>query len=140
QVMYGRTASGRPWQSWNHCLPNSGSPGSLTCCLARLEPSAEPSSQVREALRLIRASRGGLTVGWLADQVNLSISQLERSFTRYVGVGPKLLARQARVGALAAEAMMLAAPAWAVLAAKCGYADQAHLVREFRELTGLTPS
>jgi hypothetical protein len=32
-------------------------------------------------------------------------------------VGPKLLARQARVCALAAEAMMLAAPAWAVLAA-----------------------
>jgi AraC-like DNA-binding protein len=108
--------------------------------LARLEPSAEPSPQVREALRLIRASRGRVTVGWLADQVNLSISQLERSFTRHVGVGPKLLARQARVGALAAEAMTLAAPAWAVLAAKYGYADQAHLVREFRELTGLTPA
>jgi AraC-like DNA-binding protein len=108
--------------------------------LARLEPGREPRAQVREAVRLIRASRGRVTVRWLAGQVNLSISQLERSFTRQVGVGPKLLARQTRVCALAAEAMELAAPGWALLAAKYGYADQAHLAREFRELTGLTPA
>lgn len=83
---------------------------------------------------------GCVTVGWLAGQVNLSISQLERGFARHVGVGPKLLARQTRVNALAAEAMRLASPQWALLAAKYGYADQAHLAREFRELTGLTPS
>ena len=76
----------------------------------------------------------------LASQVNLSISQLERMFTRHVGVGPKLLARQTRVCALAAEATTLANPGWALLAARYGYADQAHLAREFRELTGLTPS
>jgi AraC-like DNA-binding protein len=50
------------------------------------------------------------------------------------------LARQTRVCALAAEAMGTAAPSWASLAVKYGYADQAHLAREFRELTGLTPS
>ena len=72
--------------------------------LARLEPRREPPRQVREAVRLIRAGRGRVTVQWLARQVNLSISQLERSFTRHVGVGPKLLARQTRVCAVAAEA------------------------------------
>lgn len=108
--------------------------------LARLEPRREPSPQVREAVRLIRASRGRVTVGWLAGQLNLSISQLERSFARQVGVGPKLLARQTRVCALAAEAAGLERPGWALLAAKYGYADQAHLAREFRALTGLTPS
>lgn len=108
--------------------------------LARLGPCREPPPQVREAIRLIRASSGRVTVRSLAGQVNLSISQLERSFARHVGVGPKLLARQTRVGSLAAEAMGLASPAWALLAARYGYADQAHLAREFRELTGLTPS
>jgi AraC-like DNA-binding protein len=108
--------------------------------LARLVPSREPGPQVREAVRLIQASRGRVAVRWLADQLNLSISQLERSFTRHVGVGPKLLARQTRVCALAAEATTLASPGWALLAAKYGYADQAHLAREFRALTGLTPS
>ena len=77
---------------------------------------------------------------WLAGQVNPNISQLERSFTRQVGVGPKLLARQTRLCALAAGAMELAGPAWALLAANYGYADQAYLAPEFRELTGLTPS
>ena len=108
--------------------------------LARLEPCKEPRPQVREAVRLIRASRGRVTVRWLADHLNLSISQLERSFAKHVGVGPKLLARQTRVCALAAEAIGPASPGWALLAAKYGYADQAHLAREFRELTGLTPS
>jgi methylphosphotriester-DNA--protein-cysteine methyltransferase len=50
-------------------------------------------------------------VRWLADQVNHNISQLQRSFTRQPGVGPKLLARQTRLCALAAEAMELAGPA-----------------------------
>lgn len=108
--------------------------------LARLEPRREPGPQIREAVRLIRASRGRVPVRWLAGQVNLSISQLERAFTRHVGTGPKLLARQTRVCALAAEATGLASPDWALLAARYGYADQAHLAREFRELTGLTPS
>ena len=108
--------------------------------LARLEPCREPPPQVCEAVRLIRAYRGRVRVRLLAGQVNLSVSQLERSFTRHVGVGPKLLARQTRVCALVAEAMELASPGWASLAAKYGYADQAHLAREFRELTGLTPS
>lgn len=108
--------------------------------LARLEPRLEPSPQIREAARLIRASRGCIAVRRLADDVNLSISQLERSFKRHVGVGPKFLARQTGVCALAAEAMRPTSLDWAFLAAEYGYADQAHLVREFRELTGLTPS
>lgn len=108
--------------------------------LGRLEPSREPSPQVWEAVRLIRARRGCVTVRWLAEQVNLSVSQLERGFTRHVGTGPKLLARQARVSAVAAETTGQASPDWALLAAKHGFADQAHLVREFRELTGLTPT
>jgi AraC-like DNA-binding protein len=108
--------------------------------LARLERRREPPPPIREAIRLIRARRGRVTVQWLASQVNLSVSQLERSFTRHVGVGPKLLSRQTRVCALAAEATTPANPGWALLAAKYGYADQAHLARELRELTGLTPS
>ncbi len=113
--------------------------GLTALLLDRLEPRWEPPLQIREAVRLIRASRGRVPVRWLADEVNLSISQLERGFSRYVGAGPKLLARQTRVCALAAEASGLVSPDWALLAAKYGYADQPHLAREVREMTGITP-
>jgi AraC-like DNA-binding protein len=109
--------------------------------LARLEPGRRPPPpQVREAIRLIRAYRGRVKVGWLAEQVELSVSQLERGFSRHVGIGAKLLARQSRLGAVAAEAVAATSPDWALLAAKYGYADQAHLAREVRDLTGLTPT
>jgi AraC-like DNA-binding protein len=108
--------------------------------LARLEPRREPGPQLREAVRLIYAMSGRVRVRWLADQVNLSVSQLERTFNRHVGVRPKLLARQARVSALGAEATCADSPDWAWLAYKYGFSDQAHLTREFRDLMGLTPT
>jgi AraC-like DNA-binding protein len=108
--------------------------------LDRLEPARAPGAQVREALRLIYATRGRVRVMWLAEHVNVSVSQLERAFKRQVGVGPKLLARQTRVSALAASAMASARPDWAWLAYRYGFSDQAHLTREFRDLMGLTPT
>ena len=108
--------------------------------LARLQPRLEAGPQVQEAVRLIEATGGRATVPWLADEVNLSVSQLERNFKRHVGVGPKMLARQTRVSEVAADALAAGSPDWALLACKHGYADQAHLAREFREFFTLTPS
>jgi AraC-like DNA-binding protein len=107
--------------------------------LARLEPRREPGPQLREAVRLIYATCGRVRVRCLAERVNLSVSQLEREFKRHVGVGPKLLARQARASALAAEATRVRSPDLAWLAYRYGFSDQAHLTREFGELMGLTP-
>jgi AraC-like DNA-binding protein len=107
--------------------------------LASVEPYGDPDPQVREAVRLIRASGGRVRVHRLADQVNLSVSQLERRFRQRVGLAPKLLARQTRAARLAEAAMSTSTPDWAKLALEHGYADQAHLVREFQELMGLPP-
>jgi AraC-like DNA-binding protein len=111
-----------------------------TLLLARLEPRLEPGPQVREALRLIHATSGRVRVGWLADRVNLSVSQLERSFKRHVGLGPKVVARQRRVSELVAEAQAARKPDWSWLAYRYGYSDQAHLIRDFRHFLGLAPS
>jgi methylphosphotriester-DNA--protein-cysteine methyltransferase len=109
--------------------------------LAQLEPRLDPGQQVREAIRLIQANAGRVRVSRLADLVDLSVSQLERSFKRHVGVGPKMLARLTRASVLAEEAMATSRPPdWALLACKYGYADQAHLAREFREVFSLRPS
>src|SRR5579859_617577 len=108
--------------------------------LARLEPRREPPRQVREAVRLIRARRGQVTVRLVASQLNMSISQLERGFTTHVGVGPKLLARQTRVCALAAEATSRAARGGAPPPPRYGNPARQHRARGFRKLPGPTPS
>jgi len=108
--------------------------------LSRLEPRRALHPQVHEAVRRIRQMRGRVRVATLAHEVNLSLSQLERAFKDQIGLTPKLLARQTRVAAVAADAMRHGPPAWARLAVNYGYADQAHFARDFRDLTGLTPS
>jgi AraC-like DNA-binding protein len=88
----------------------------------------------------IAVARLGLGVGVaeVATEAGLSERQLERLLEERVGVGPKRLARILRLQRLVAA--MGVSPAWAELARSCGYADQAHLVREVRALSGVSPS
>ena len=77
----------------------------------------------------------------LAREVGLSERQLRRRFERAVGYGPATLRRIQRFQRFLACAR--AAPpgtSLARLAADAGYADQAHLARESRRLSGLSPS
>jgi AraC-like DNA-binding protein len=76
----------------------------------------------------------------VADDVGLSARQLRRRCQAAVGYGPKTLQRVFRFRRFV---RMLDDPAGppdlATAAARAGYADQAHLTRECRELSGLTP-
>ncbi len=85
-----------------------------------------------------RLRAGGLPVAALAQQLQLSPRQLERVFLRSVGLAPKAFARQQRF-AQAAQALD-GARSLADLAQACGYADQAHMARDFRAFAGLAPS
>ena len=57
-----------------------------------------------------------------------------------MGLPPKLLARIVRFDRLLRQLRTGAAMSWADLALECGYYDQAHLVREVRRFTGVTPT
>jgi methylphosphotriester-DNA--protein-cysteine methyltransferase len=57
-----------------------------------------------------------------------------------VGVTPKTYARIARFEGAFAALQGLRAVRWAEFALDRGYSDQAHLVREFKELAGATPT
>lgn len=80
-------------------------------------------------------------VARLAAATGLSTRQLRRLLSTHAGLGPKLLQRVFRCHRFlrAAEAHRPTA-SLAALAAHCGYADQAHLSREMRTLTGLPPA
>src|SRR5690606_11545279 len=81
----------------------------------------------------------GLPIAATAAACELSHSHFTLRFRDAVGLTPKTWCRVRRFGRaldrLAADPDI----AWAELAAAEGYADQAHFVREFRALAGLTP-
>jgi AraC-like DNA-binding protein len=76
-----------------------------------------------------------------ARELGLSERQLRRRFEAAVGYGPATLLRVRRFQAfLAAAQTSSPGTTLARLAADAGYADQAHLAREARRLSGRTPS
>ncbi len=104
-------------------------------------PRARPlDEKVMQAVFLLIKSDGETALGGVAATVGLSPRQLRRRFRRAVGLTAKELARVQRLRASAVEAVLDAGEPWVDIAASHGYADQAHLVREFRDLLGVTPS
>ena len=78
------------------------------------------------------------------DQLSLasgvSVRGLQRMFADYVGVSPEWVMRRARLQEAAARADSGEPVDWAALAADLGYADQAHLTRDFTATIGVPPS
>jgi AraC-like DNA-binding protein len=106
----------------------------LASAAARLVNAGPPDRAVHAAVARLRdpAQR----VESLAADLGLSERQLRRRFLTSVGYGPKTLQRILRLRRfMAGERDDLARAAF-----EAGYADQAHLARECRRLTGLSPS
>jgi AraC-like DNA-binding protein len=84
-----------------------------------------------------------LSVAALGDTLGWSARRLHREITATCGYGPKLLQRIVRLQRTLRfarrRAMTNRRPTLAMLALDVGYADQAHMTREFRDLTGFTP-
>lgn len=93
----------------------------------------------RRAAGLLEACGGNLRIEALAAGLGLHVRSLERAFVGSLGMSPKQAARLVRLrhvlGRLRADDYRSGAD----LALDCGYADQSHLIREFRRLTGRSP-
>lgn len=102
-----------------------------------------PRPEVAEAWRWLARRSGRGTIADLAAHVQLSTRQLSNLFEAELGLSPKQVARLMRFDALVHSAALRiqagARPDWADLAYTHGYADQPHLITEFRALTGTTP-
>lgn len=96
--------------------------------------------EVAEAWRRLVAARGRVQVGAIAAELGWSRRYLTERFRGEVGLSPKAFARVLRFE----HAHELAAAhdplPWADVASVSGYADQAHLVRDWREFTNRTPT
>jgi AraC-like DNA-binding protein len=94
---------------------------------------------VQQALALLARSGDAAHVYRVARVLGLNERSLHRAIVRWTGLAPKPMARilrmQRTLAAIRAGQMPLAAVALAM-----GYADQAHMTRELRQLTGSAPS
>lgn len=104
--------------------------------LARARRHAD--ARVRSCVSAAFASRGTMRVDAMVALTGLGARQLERRFREEVGFGPKTLCRLARFQRVVQSLQTTSVSSWARLAARSGYADQAHMAREFREFAGTT--
>ncbi len=114
----------------------------LATAFVRRAQSYSPSrsSAVTASLNAITRHRGEVSIAALSSLTGVSRRHLERQFRDEVGLGAKHVARIARVHHALELMKTHTSFTGADIAAHCGYSDQAHLVRECRELTGATPS
>lgn len=108
-----------------------------TFLLARVG-AADP--RVSRAVSEITRSSGRIGVAALSRSSGASQRNLGRLFDRWVGLPPKTFARIARVQEALRRMSEAPAPNFKTLAAELGFADQAHMSREVKKLTGVQPS
>ncbi|MFI0848364.1 helix-turn-helix domain-containing protein [Mesorhizobium sp. IMUNJ 23232] len=106
---------------------------------SRIGAGKTPSAEIREAYARIDASGGQVSVSRLAVGAGWTRKHLADRFNAEIGLGPKSIARIVRFNRALAAARA-GGEDWADIAAGCGYADQAHLTREFQALAGISPA
>lgn len=100
----------------------------------------ELQPRVQAGVAIIRRQWGRVTINKLANELNLSQSQLERTFMTQLGMTPKQFARTQRFLGTVLHINQQPQGSLAELAVAHGYADQAHFVREFKEFAAQTPT
>lgn len=119
-----------------HCMESL-----LLSALSRMKHST--SDSVSHAISRINSNHGDVRVRDLALSCNLSERQLERLFFERVGLTPKRYARIQRFRSVLShleDPSDSQRPKLADVAALYGYADQSHLVREFKDFAHRMPA
>jgi len=133
--LWGR--DGSVLQDW---LLDAREPGAM---LARMDALLLRRAQERlerdPAVELaVRELGRGARVGEVVSRLGVAHRRFISSFSQRVGLKPKAFARVRRFQTVLA--LLEEGWDWAGVAAHAGYADQAHLIRDFREFSGFTPS
>lgn len=108
--------------------------------IKRLSRAAAPDRRILAAVSWMKKKQGGLSVQALSERLGLSRQHFKRLCAQYTGLSPKSLLMTYRFKALMKQAKSSPLLSWSRLAVDAGYYDQAHLISEFKTMTGLTPT
>ncbi len=113
----------------------------LDTAFMNLLPRCTPLDKVvRRGIECIVAMQGLEPITKLAGDLGLSERQFQRRFRTAVGLTPKQFARIRRFRSSIGNVLRQMPDTWGRVAAENGYADQAHMTREFSTLVGLPPT
>ncbi|MDG4820359.1 AraC family transcriptional regulator [Asanoa sp. WMMD1127] len=127
------------WSGLRDRLCEASPQAALGLLQSELVRRAELSSVDRRVAAAAVGLGRGLDVGAVSDRLGVTTGSLRRRFLARVGLTPKRYAGVARLQRLLGA---VGGPDrdWARAAHEVGYFDQAHMVNDFRALTGLTPT
>jgi AraC-like DNA-binding protein len=107
--------------------------------MPRLRKESCMNREVRDIVERIAVDRTITRVEQISSLLGVGIRSLQRTFDKYVGVGPKWVIRRCRLQE-AAEALIRSEKRDLLsLALELGYFDQAHFCRDFKRVVGHTP-
>lgn len=92
----------------------------------------------RAMLELMRWN-GNITLEKIASLSCLSLRQFERVCKTRIGIPPRLFARLVRFSKAYRLRESCSKMTWTHIAFECGYYDQMHFIRDFKEFAGVTP-
>lgn len=96
-------------------------------------------SDVQQALRLIRDHKGMIPIEQVCELTGIAKKQLERRFLSTIGTTPKVFSRITRFLSICNHLAEHKDKNLSELTHECGYYDQAHFIKEFKEFSGYTP-
>lgn len=102
-----------------------------------------PCVELRQVRAIVDYIAGNVSVTRVEDLVarfGMSIRRMQRLFGRLVGVGPKWVIQRSRLHETVARIHSGEDVDWVSLALELGYADQAHLIRDFKTVVGTPPA
>jgi AraC-like DNA-binding protein len=105
-----------------------------------LRRAAKRHGAIPVALDMFGLAGKGTSIRDVAREVGLCHRRFIQVFTAQVGLTPKLFCRLLRFQRTRTEAERLKHPDWAQLALTYGYFDQSHLINDFQEFSGLSPT
>ena len=111
----------------------------LDRALVKAAPPHAATSPANDAVAMAMGRRGLMKVSEMARVLDLSARQLERVFRERIGLRPKLFLRVLRFQEVLRSLREGAPGNWADIAARHGFYDQAHFIRDFKEFVGESP-
>jgi AraC-like DNA-binding protein len=107
--------------------------------LSRIRRYERSTGEIDWAWRQLDLSKGAIRVQKISEQLGWTRKRLVKAFRDEIGIQPKVLARVLRFRRALAEFNAKKIVDFSQLAAECGYSDQAHMIRDFKEFSGFTP-